>query len=1079
MSPELHEHDVERAAMRLLESMQWDIANLYHEDQGDDSEFGRDNRGQSYLPKKMKPALAALNPDIPQSALDEAYEILTRDRSAMSLVKANKETYELIKNGISVEATMDDGNQETVKVKVIDFENPENNDFFAAQQFWMAGEIYTRRADIVGFVNGLPLVFIELKGAHKNVKVAYDDNFTDYKAVVPQLFWFNAVNILSNGLDARVGSITAPYGHFKQWKRIEREDESPTVAIETVLRGVCDKHRLMDLVENFTLFSEKDSETHKIVAQNHQFLGVNNAIQSVQSIRENQGKLGVFWHTQGSGKSFSMVFFSQKIHRKVPGNWTFLILTDRNDLDDQIYKTFKGCGAVTEAKGSKSAQSRRKGVQAMDGEHLKQLLTEDHRYVFTLIQKFHTEKLERYPMLSERSDIIVMADEAHRSQYDVFARNLRDALPNAAFIGFTGTPLMAGEEMTRDVFGDYISVYNFRQAIEDGATVRLFYENRKPELELANEDFSDELAEIIENADLDDDQSKAVEREFARQYHLITREERLETIAKDMVDHYLGLGYRGKAFYVGIDKITAVRMYEKVQTAWQERLASYKTQLTRLGKNDALQALKIQEFIEFMEETEMAVVVSGQQNEEATFAKKGLDIRPHRLRMINEDLDTRFKKDDDPLRIVFVCAMWLTGFDVPSCNAIYLDKPMKNHNLMQTIARANRVHKDKENGIIVDYVGVFRKLQEALAVYGSASGGGVNPGDTPVEDKEVQIAEFEGILSALKEFCNKHGVHVEKLRQGTTLEQLTKAKDAVDKLIYPEEVRKDFLAQTTGLKRVFRAIGKDPRIEPHVDDTNFLTTIADFIRGQLEPVSIDHIFEQVDELLDRSIGARGYVIRESQADALRAKGSEYHSPNWVDISNIDFDALANYFKKSDNKRSTLASMTSLLEKKVDQMVRLNPSRVELQEKLRSLIDEYNSGTHNAEEFFEQLAAFSKTLTEEDKRAIKEELSEEELTVFDLLMKPAPELTNRERQSVKLLAKDLLEKLKAEKLVIDWRKFSRRRAAVKSTIYDTLDNLPDAFSDDLYEEKCSVVYNHVYESYYGEGKSRYSSLGSFL
>jgi type I restriction enzyme R subunit len=1075
MSPELLEDDVEQVAFDILVSVGWDWMHCFEETFGDGSELGRDNRGQAYLPKKLRAALSTLNPDLPVAALNEAFDIITRDRSAMSLVRANREIYELIKDGVSVEAVGPDGEVETVRVKVVDFEHPPNNDFFVARQFWVIGEIEKCRADLVGFVNGLPLVFIELKGAHKNVKNAYTESLARYRKDIPQIFWFNAVSILSNGLDSRVGSVTATFDYFKQWKRIEREDEPAAVSIETVLRGVCDKRRLLDIVENFTVFSEKESEVHKVIAQNHQFIGVNNAICAVKSIKDNQGKLGVFWHTQGSGKSFSMVFFSQKIHRTIPGNWTFLVLTDRNDLDNQIYKTFTGCGAVAEAKGTSKNEGRRKGVQAGDGEHLKQLLTEDHRYVFTLIQKFHTERLARYPKLSDRSDIIVIADEAHRSQYDVFARNLRDALPNAAFIGFTGTPLMAGEEMTREVFGDYVSVYNFRQAVEDGATVRLFYENRIPELQLSNEDFTDELSAIVENAELDEDQETAVEREFARQYHLITREERLDTIAKDVVDHYLGLGLRGKAYYVAIDKVTAVRMYNKVQAFWKKRLAEYKSRLSALTEGEILKAEQLQELIFFMEETDMAVVVSGGAYENESFEKKGVDIRPHRKRMMDEDLDTHFKNADHPLRIVFVCAMWLTGFDVPSCSVIYLDKPMRNHSLMQAIARANRVHGDKENGLIVDYVGVFRKLQEALAVYGSISGGGVAAGDSPVETKQVQIDEFKEALSGLKKFCLDHDVHVDKLRQGTRFEQLNRANDAVNKLISPVEVRKAFMSRTSTLNRVYRAIGSDSRIEDCVDDVNFLTTIAEFIQGKLDPVSIDHIFDQVDALLDRSISSKGYVIRESRNDAVVEEKGRFHHANWIDLSDVDFSALADLFKKQKNQRSIAVAMASLLEKKVAQMVNLNPTRIELQERLKNLIDDYNAGTHNATEFFEQLAAFSKTFTEEERRTVSEGLTEEELTVFDLLTKPAPDLTEKERRTVKLLAKQLLEKLKAEKLVIDWRKFSRLRAGVKAAISDTLEDLPETYTDDLYEAKCAVIYNHIFESYYGEGKSRYVGM----
>ncbi|MDZ7829368.1 MAG: HsdR family type I site-specific deoxyribonuclease [Halofilum sp. (in: g-proteobacteria)] len=456
------------------------------------------------------------------------------------------------------------------------------------------------------------------------------------------------------------------------------------------------------------MFEEAQGGTIKKIAKNHQYLGVNKAIAELQRIKDRPngeaGQLGVFWHTQGSGKSLSMVFFTQKIHRTIPGNWTFVVVTDRQELDEQIYKTFSATGAVNEAE-----------AHAESGAHLKQLLTEDHRYVFTLIHKFGTRNGETYPRLSDRQDIIVITDEAHRSQYDTLAMNMRTALPNAAFLGFTGTPLMAGEERTKEVFGDYISVYDFGQSIADGATVPLYYENRIPELQLINENLNADLTRLLEDAELDEEQEKKVERVFAREYHLITRDDRLEAIAEDLVQHFVGRGHQGKAMMVCIDKATAVRMYDKVQAHWNAYLARLQAELPSAPQeqNEALRHK-----IEVLEKTDMAVVVSQGQNEVKELADKGLDILPHRTRMVEEDLDDKFKDSDDPLRLVFVCAMWMTGFDVPSCSTIYLDKPMKNHTLMQTIARANRRYPGKEAGLIVDYVGVFRKLQEALAIYG-------------------------------------------------------------------------------------------------------------------------------------------------------------------------------------------------------------------------------------------------------------------------------------------------------------------------------------------------------------------------
>ncbi len=488
-------------------------------------------------------------------------------------------------------------------------------------------------------------------------------------------------------------------------------------------------------------------DSKRLLARNHQYLGVNNAIEAVHGIRNNQGRLGVFWHTQGSGKSYSMIFFAQKVLRKIGDNWTFVIVTDRNDLDNQIYKNFANTGAVTE---------KEEEIRAADGEHLKDLLRADHRVIFTLIQKFRVERGQIYPELSTRSNIIVMTDEAHRSQYDELARNMRTALPNAAFLGFTGTPLMNdSEEETRQVFGDYVSVYNFRQSIEDGTTVALYYENRIPEVEFINTSFNDAMERVVEEAGLDEQQEQRLQREFVREYQVITSDDRLEKVAEDIVKQFMGRGRleEDKAMVVSIDKITTVRMYNKVQKYWRQYRESLQEQqrLSKDADERALLAIKIA----YMLETDMAVMISSSQNEDTLFAQKGLDILPHRRRIVKDGLEEKFKDAKDPLRIVFVCAMWITGFDVPSLSTIYLDKPMRNHTLMQTIARANRVFQDKRNGLIVDYVGIFRNLQKALAIYGSGSGGGIEEGDMPVEDKEELVALLKQEINTLVVFCQE------------------------------------------------------------------------------------------------------------------------------------------------------------------------------------------------------------------------------------------------------------------------------------------------------------------------------------
>ena len=1085
----LSEGEVENALRPLVESMGWSWVNCYHEKLGDEGDYGRDNREVWYLPKALRASLVRLNPDLPTSSIDEAFEQLTRDRSTLSLVRANRDLCEMLRDGVEVKVPLDDGGSETARAKVIDWERPAPehgaNEYLFAQQFWISGELYNNRTDLLGFVNGLPLVFIELKRHDVSVKHAFDDNFRSYKSSCPHLFWANGVVILSNGIDTKVGSLTGEWEHFKDWKRVEREDEAPTVSIETALRGVCEPARLLDIVENFTLFSEQKSGIAKIVGQNHQFLGVNNALQAVERIKDNQGKLGVFWHTQGSGKSFSMVFFSQKILRKVPGDWTFLILTDRTDLDDQIYKTFVGCGAVKVAKGSQSKESRRKsgkGVQATSGEHLQTLLTQNHRYVFTLIQKFQLDKDardrgEQYPKLSDRSNIIVIADEAHRSQYDTFARNLRRALPNAAFIGFTGTPLMAGEEETKETFGDYVSVYNFKQAIEDNATVPLYYENRIPELQLSNEDLSEHLADIVENADLDEDHAVAVEREFGRQYHLITRDGRLDKVADDLVDHYMGLKNRGKAMMIAIDKVTAVRMYDKVQAAWKVKLSKLQGRAAKLADSteapDQAEREQLESDIAFMRETDMAVVVSPSQNEIEDFKKRGLDIKTHRSRMVNTDIDTHFKDDENPLRIVFVCAMWLTGFDVPSCSTIYLDKPMRNHTLMQTIARANRVYPGKLNGLIVDYVGVFRNLQKALAIYGGASGSGVGAKDSPVEPKEVQIEELRERIVQAKVFCKEQGVDIDDLREGAVLARIAKLEAAIEALIFPDDVRRKFLAVADRIDRLLRAIGLDEQVEEFVKDRNTIHKLAGSIRAKMNPVDISAVMGEVEELLDASIGPKGYVIREPKPITAMDSGLPYRADHRIDLGKIDFDALAAFFAKTKSPRATIAALHQAARKKLEELVRNNPTRKDLHAKLEELIADYNEGSHNVQESFEAIREFIEGLSEEEQRHVKEDCSEEELAVFDLLTKAGLELSKKERQLVKDLAKELLNKLKASKFTLDWKKTRSRRAAVRTTIMDVLDALPEAYSDDMYDAKCDAVYEHVFESYYGDGASKYA------
>jgi type I restriction enzyme R subunit len=1036
---------IERPAVKLFASLGWQTINAYEEVFGVEGTLGRATDQEVVLVRELRRALKRLNRDASDDAITDAVEQMLRDRSMMSAARANQDVWKLLTEGARVKARGDERDDEIVTIQFIDWIDPEANDFLLVEQLWVFGEMYRRRCDLVGFVNGIPLVFLELKASHRRLQAAYDDNLTDYRDTIPQIFWWNGFIVLSNGSATRVGSTTASWEHFAEWKRINDEGETGVVSLETTIRGTCDKSKLLDLVRNFTVFQEAKGGIIKKVAKNHQFLGVNRAIQSVGEIQANRGRLGVFWHTQGSGKSLSMIFFAQKILRTVPGNWTFVIVTDRDDLDGQIYKEFASVGAITE-----------KEAHAESGEHLRQLLRENHRYVFTLIQKFRTDKGTLFPKLSDRSDIIVITDEAHRSQYDTFAFNMRQALPNAAFLGFTGTPLMQrGEERTREVFGDYVSVYNFAQSIEDHATVPLYYENRIPELQLTNDELSDDILAVIEDADLNDAEERKLERELGREYHLITREDRLERVAQDIVRHFLERGQRGKAMVVSIDKATAVRMYDKVRKHWQAYRDEVQRSLATAAPEDRP---AIHEKLAYIDETDMAVVVSQAQNEVKEMRERGLDIAKHRKRMLSEDLATKFKNAEDPLRLVFVCAMWMTGFDVPSCSTIYLDKPMRNHTLMQTIARANRVVEGKVNGLIVDYVGIFRNLQKALAIYAQPSHSGSS--DTPITDKSVLVEILRGALNDTDAYCRERGVALQEIAAKAAFARVAAIDDAVERLIASDDEKRQFLHRATGVLKLYKAILPDPIAAQIAAPCTLLGILVTKIGSLVDPPDIGAVMKQIEAVLDISIATEGYLIHDAPQERL------------VDLSQIDFEKLQAKFAQG-KKRTEAERLRALIDRKVREMVLWNRQRIDYLERFEAMIAEYNAGSMNVEEFFRQLVAFSQELSEEEKRHIAEQLSEEELALFDIVTKPDPVLSKSEEADVKRICKDLLAKLKAEKLVLDWRKRQQARSAVRLTIERTLEDLPKAYTDDLYNLKCELAYRHVYDCYAGESMSVYA------
>lgn len=1034
---------VERPAIELFERLGWRHVDLRDEVFGADGSPWRDSRRDAFLTKPLRAALMRLNPGAPQDALDLAMDQLVRDRSAMVPSAANREVLELVRDGIDVEYREADGTMTKERVRVIDWRDLVADEFLLVSQVWFVGELHTRRADLVGFVNGVPLLFIELKAGHRRVEDAYRDNIRDYRDTVPQLFQPNGFVLVSNGLDTKIGaSVHAPWETYKEWKRIDNETEEGRVSLETAIRAAATPQRLADLVENFLVFEQTEEGLLKKIAQNHQFIGVNKAVAAVARLGENQGKLGVFWHTQGSGKSLSMLTFARKVLRTLPGAWTFVIVTDREELDKQISETFAACGAVTKGVDE---------VRAGSKEHLKTLLRGNERFVFTLIHKFGTAKGETFPILSDRSDIIVIADEAHRSQYDTLAANMRRALPNAAFIGFTGTPLMAGEEKTRDVFGDYVSTYTYQQSTEDGATVPLYYENRIPELEFANGDFAADLEAVIEEADLDEDQERELERRLGRQYHLITREDRLDRIADDLVRHFVGRGYRGKAMFVAIDKATALRMHDKVRRAWDAEIARREAAVAAAPpeQRDVLTAV-----LTFMRETDMALIVSQGQNEIADMEAKGLDIRPHRKRMNDEKLDKRFKSADDPLRLVFVCAMWITGFDVPTCSTIYLDKPMKNHTLMQTIARANRNAPGKKAGLIVDYVGIFRNLQRALAIY-TVGGAAVRP----IEDKGALVEQLVAAVTEARAFCRARSVEPDAILDVSGFERLRRLGDAVEALNGTDPERRTFLALASNVWSTFKAVLPDPRAEPYRKASAAVEVIAERMRALIERPDISEVASRIEALLDASIA--GVEITAP----IREQGD---TEGLFDLSRLDVERLREMFATGNRQRTETQRLRRAVEARLEEMAARNPTRRSLVERFETLIEQYNAGNLTTAALFEELLTLVGDLDTEAQRAVREGLTEEELAIFDILTQPEPKLGPDDEDLIKRVAKSLLEKLKAEKLVLDWRLKERAKAAVKAAIASIYDeSLPPAYEQDVFDDKVERTYQWVFEKYPGK------------
>ncbi|MBN1416495.1 MAG: type I restriction endonuclease subunit R [Bacteroidales bacterium] len=1079
----ISEDQIEKATIEVfVNNLGYRHINCYEKDV-----TGRLNESDVLIKPLFKKKLRDLNPNLPETAIEEAFEQICQTRMDKSELMANKEIYGLVKYGVQVEINNARNRKEPVTVQVIDFNESNNNDYLIVSQLWIQGQFFRRRPDLIVYINGLPLIFIELKDSNIAIRNAYDDNLTNYRKDIPLLFHYNAACILSNGLETKVGSFNSGYEFYFPWLRPDNEKQIPDrkrirqhgVSLDYAVLGICEKNRLLDYIENFLLYY---NDAVKIAAKNHQFLGVNNAINSfAQRLKhdsegtdeQNKGKLGVFWHTQGSGKSYSMIFFTRKVFRKFTGNFTFLIVTDRDDLDGQIYRNFLGSGAF-----SKDTKCRPK-----DSEDLRTMLKTNTRYIFTLIQKFRYPKGQVYPVLSIRNDIIVIIDEAHRTQYKDLAENMRTGLPNAQYIAFTGTPLLGSKKLTYEWFGENISEYNFKQSIEDEATVPLFYHKRVPEVLLQNDDIDNDLADIVSDENLTEDQQIRLEREFAKEMSVLKADDRLETIAKDIVYHFPRRGYLGKGMVVTIDKFTAVKMYDKVKRLWEEEKRGIQKQINETKDTKERENLKL--ILDWMRKTDMAVIISEEAGEEEKFEKLGLDIKTHRKRMQTPDengqeLEDKFKEPKDPFRLVFVCSMWLTGFDAPTVSTLYLDKPMKDHTLMQTIARANRVtdfliyEKPKKNGLIVDYYNVFRNLKKAFASYGGSSigeGSGEgrdNSGGSPIQDKEQLFVILKEAINECYQWCLTIEVDLNKIIESNVIfNKLNLFDEYTDIIVAKDEQKKQFIVFDNTIDALYEAckpeiLGRRKEF-PLAAIIHYLREVID---GRADRGNLDNAKRRISQLLDESIIAQeNKATKPQDNNKLRhaAEGGEYYIKAWkqIDLSKLDIEKLKEEYKVAPYKNIEIADLKSFISDKLEQMMARNVTRTSFAQKLQEIIDQYNAGNSTNENYFEDLVDFVEKMREEEMRAAKEGLTEEELEIFDLLKKE--NLTKNEEQRVKLAARSLLHKLREEKptvLITDWFKDTQTRFQVQTAIKKVLnDTLPESYDRSIYSTKCDVVFNH--------------------
>jgi type I restriction enzyme R subunit len=1008
------EADLEQEAHRWLASLGWQVRHGLELDPG--GLFAeREGYQQVVLADRLRNALLALNPDLPAEALEDAYRKVLNPEGA-TLEQRNRVFHRMLVDGVPVEYRTPSGEMRGGRARIVDFDAPDNNDWLAVRQFTVMEDRHTRRPDLVLFVNGLPLVIIELKNPvdeRATVWAAYNQLQT-YKQEIPLLFVYNEALVISDGLEARIGTLTASRDRFMPWRTITGETVAPATIpqLEVLIKGVFEPSRFLQLLRDFIVFEDEGGgKLSKKMAGYHQFHAVNVAVAETlraAAMRDalvaelpglyetgrqaggNPGdrRIGVIWHTQGSGKSLTMVFYAARIARHPQmENPTIIVLTDRNDLDDQLFGVFSRCRELL----------RQDPIQAESRAHLRELLAgrQSGGIIFTTIQKFLPDAaggLAQARKLSDRRNIVVIADEAHRSQYDFidgFARHMRDALPNASFIGFTGTPLERDDRNTRAVFGDYISIYDIQRAVEDGATVPIYYESRLAKLHLPEElkpRVDEEFEEVTEGEELE--RKERLKSKWAQLEAVVGAQQRLELIAQDIVDHFERRleAMDGKGMIVCMSRRICVALY------------------------DALVRLRPEWHDDEDDKGVLKVVMTGA-------ASDPPEWQPHiRDKQRREFLANRFRDPNDPLKLVIVRDMWLTGFDAPPLHTMYVDKPMRAHGLMQAIARVNRVFRDKPGGLVVDYIGLAYELKKALATHTESGGTG---------SVAINQAEAVAVMQEKYEVCCDlfHGFDWSSWKAGAPAARLALLPAAQEHILAQENGKARLMQAVSELSKAFALAVPHEDALAIRDDVAFFQAVRSALtkRAPTEERPEEQLDYAIQQIISKAIAPEGMV------DLFAAAG--LRKP---DLSILSDEFLAEV-RGMPHQNLAVEVLRKLLEGEIKVRGRRNVVQARsFAEMLEQAIRRYQNRAVKAAQVIEELIALAREMREADKRGEQLGLSDEELAFYDALQASGSVAQVLSEPTLKRIAQEIVQTVRRN-ITIDWARRENVRAHLRRLV----------------------------------------------